>query len=233
MQDEFVRVEKYQWGSPLAWHRVSWDGPVFKYVDVEHAAAVSSGSTKIGTIWGFRQMEGAKRDVGENTIPFRFGLNDELDGRNPRDSALLQSIGLDIDGDVKIAMRGATVNLVGQDYYACCFAKNSNLPHLQAEKKQAIFQINDIKAWVRRICEIFDVLGPCFVREVSYQDRRALRFEGGVAMPNPFIKPGGFCGEQEVRVVWLANQSTPMGRYPPLDLVSSDPIIAALLRRVR
>lgn len=232
MPDQLVQVQRYRWGSPSDWHQVRWNGPVFKYVDIEHADAVSQGSTKIGTIWGFRELEGAKRDEGENTIPFSFGPKDVLDANNPRDRALLRSIGLNVDDDFKIEMRGATINYVGQDYYASCFAKYPNLRQLNAEKMQAVFRIDDIRAWVVRICQIFDVLGPCFVQEITYRDRLNYRMVDGIAITSPVVKPVNFMGEQEVRVVWLADQKTPVGKYPSLEVIRRDEVLSSLITRV-
>ena len=68
-----VDVKPFRWGNPMDWHVVRWNQPIYKYVDQEHANAFSNGSVKIGTLWGYRRMEGAKGDSGENSIPLEFG----------------------------------------------------------------------------------------------------------------------------------------------------------------
>ncbi len=227
-----VKIAKYRWGSPSDWHQVRWHKPVFKYVDAEHAESIADGSTKIGTIWGFRRMEGIKGDSGENTIPFRFGLNDVLDADRPSDRALLKTMGLEAEGDFKFVMQGTAINFVGQDYYACCFAKNPNSEQLRSEKRQAVFRIDDLRTWANRVCEIFDVLGPCFIQEVTYRERVMTRFAEGVAVTSPVVKPKFFENEQEVRVVWMVNHDTEMGAYPSLPIIPNDPILACLITRI-
>ena len=227
-----VSIEKYRWGSPRDWHQVRWHKPVFKYVDAEHAESVAQGSTKIGTIWGFRSMEGVKGDNGENTIPFKFGLNDVLDADRSSDRALLKAMGHEVDGGLKFVMRGATIHLVGQDYYACCFSKSPNSAQLKSEKKQTVFKIDDLRSWANRLCELFNILGPCFIQEVTYRDRSMTRFADGVAVTSPVVKPRFFDNEQEVRVVWLVNHDTEMGAYPTLPIIPNDPILASLVTRM-
>ena len=229
---ECVQVGKFKWGDPRMFHSIEWDKPLYKYVDLKHAQGVAAGSTKIGTIWGFRRMEGSKNDSRENIIPFDFRKKKILSGKNPHDKALLASIGLYIPEEVDIVLKGATFNYVGQDYYACCFSEAIESTSLIADGPQAVFRIDDIRSWVSRICQICDVLGPAKVRKVAYRDRRTFRMSGGHALTDPFVKPMHYADEQEVRVLWMTNGDTEMGAFPEMEIIRADPVIASLLTRV-
>lgn len=232
---DLVEVEPYRWGNPLHWHDIRLDQPVYKYVDLDHADSVARGSVKIGTLWGYRELEGKRKDTGENTIPIEFLESDVLDLRNPQHRVLLRAMGLEIPDDFEdftIVTNGAAINIVGQDFFTSCFSKAPDNICLLEERRQAIFEIADLKSWVRRVCHLYPVLGPARAAEVRYQDRANVNLVGGRMQPSPFIKPHQYIDEQEVRVIWFVNENTPMGRLPFLNPSPPDEVIANLTQRV-
>lgn len=226
------QLERYEWGSPLDWHWSQWSGPLYKSVSIEHADRFAAGSVKIGTIWGFRDLEGTRRDVTESVVQFDFQLIGNLDTDKPQDRMLLKWMGLKTEPGIKIVTNNAKINFMGQDHYAFCLSKSLKTFDNIDISKHAIFQIDDIQAWANRICEIFPELGPSICKPVRYEDPSRFRVVRGTAFPDPFVKPIGFSWEEEVRVIWQARTDAPVGPFPALTIILEDAHLANHARRI-
>ena len=221
----------WSWGHPGEYHRIWWDGPVYKYVDLIHAEAVAAGSVKIGTLWGYGSIEGNKRDDSENSLDINFSNKDILSSDSTHDQIILRSMGLIAPPGITIDMQGANIKVRGADFWTCCFSKSDKVSEFYAEAHQAIFRIDDMEQWVNRLCQIIPALGPATCSEVVYQERTSGKIADGRAISSPFVKPPRFSNESEVRVVWDFKSLINAPR-PSLQPTGPDSTIASLLIRV-
>lgn len=218
----------------MDWHVVRWNQPIYKYVDQEHANAFSNGSVKIGTLWGYRRMEGAKGDSGENSIPLEFG-HTSLHTSNSDHRFILRALGLEVEEDdnIEINFNGSTIHYVGEDFYSFCSSMTDGSSQLEFEKKQAVFEIFDVECFARRLCQLIPILGPAICDRVVYRDRTLARVHQGLLRTNPFVKPHEFEDEKEIRIIWRVNPDTKMGFLPQIPPTQSDPVLQSLITRIR
>lgn len=181
------------------------DGPLFKYVDEEHAESMQGGCFRIGTLASFAAVEDRRADKYEGAHFTKSGsfFHSGTAGID-FDPLPLRSLGINIQAGSTTGI--SIVNCRGvnrsENLYCLCFQGNGDTPD-DLGKPQAVFKINNVQELAWRITAKVDDLDTFAIGKVVYGSRDSQIGDGAAAVPNPFIKPNEpFSWEQETRILW-------------------------------
>jgi len=179
--------------------------PVFKFVDLGVADIVGRGAIRVGTLRGYGQLEGERRDNGEFAV--RIDVDELQIG--PDNPSPFDYFGVGL-GEQKIYMRAGNLIEVGPNFP--CFCTSSALS-AAPKSPHAAFQIDNFPGMIDAITKLNPVLGRRFcIGDMAYLPRRGRLDELERPRPSPYIKEMSFAWEQEVRACWLEPVYKPLPR---------------------
>ncbi|WP_146153320.1 hypothetical protein [Paraburkholderia fungorum] len=206
---------------------------LFKFMRREHAEAlVNQGSTRIGTLHGFREVEKYAAGVGdadEGSKTIEAVLNGTFDGGTSETEALNQLGPIRVGaGSRNLRFIDHTVKTVLNHQDAliwCCSTSHSEEAMGQIGHADCCVAIFDpprffeaLHAAVLQHHPDMTRVGPAYV---IYQDRRETWNTRNLGRNPVFLKDPSFAAQKEIRIAW-SNPATPEVRYEPLILASSD-----------
>lgn len=207
--------------------------PLFKYVDEDDAKYLESGSVKIGTLRSYANLESPRRDAGENHAVVKLppgGIDD------PSYRAAVERTGIfrfsPTSKGVR-SMNGLHVIIPGRNAYCFCGSYRDDLPD-DPDRPQALFRIDDLSAWCRRVQEMKPQIGTLERFQVMYRSRTTSGLTPGNEIPRALVKPVEYQSEFEVRVIGgVGVNRAGIANDAPTIFGAPDRELASLMRRVR
>lgn len=202
----------------------------YKYVDIEFADAVASGSLRIGTFESYGALEGVRRDDGEGvlqrTLNYHIG-DTNTDSVGVRAAA---SVGICLENSQNVIFRKVRSILTIPPLYCFCMSRRLDNMHLMAERPQAVFEVTGVKSLAHAVMSLYpDRLIGFRAGNVTYKSRIVDALLDQTSGPEPFVKSEQFAQECEIRIIW---QPDP-GASPEAFVTDKNLAIANFLRRVR
>lgn len=196
----------------------------WKFVDLEHADAVGSGSIKIGTLASYAQIENGRADQLDGAVTFNVNLS----GGVPEHRAAAARIGFH-GLQEGMGMSECFVTQKAQPANAFCMSAIGCRHDPTPDRAKAVFEINTLLLqWhlSRKLAEQFSYImwGP-----VSYEPRIIDALANAGQGPDPFIKDPKFEAEQEIRMYFHPRSGRPL---PGTIVTGADPAIAACIKRI-
>lgn len=165
---------------------------VFKYVDPQFTDAVQSGQLRVGTLMGYAQIEGARRDACENRLTYAFEQSGAI---NAEGRARLAQHGLQLG-----SAAGGQMIIQGSNAFCLCFALSDD--DTPDERGQSLFEVRDAEALASAISRAEPSLGHPKCGRVHYAPR-SIGINSRQNTPSgPFVKDHSFAHEREYRILW-------------------------------
>lgn len=201
---------------------------VYKYVPIKDLHYLDNGNLQIGSLYGYRRMEGARADPEEAMGMYEtvsFTVNNLVKGSV--EDRLLQRTGGYFGEGISMTFEACYDDISCCESYCCCFSTEPNIPDPYGVK-QAVYRVSNL--W--RLKSRLEELHPPLQNVVSRPGRVIYKPRGGQDIfdpyafaPSPFIKPPSFAWEKEVRLLWNCGNMT---EAEPLAI--PDPEVRSLLQ---
>jgi len=192
---------------------VDWDNdslPVeiaYKYVDLEHAAAVQLGSLKIGTLRSYSRMEDDYRsDLNEGLLRRKIrGIS--FRGDDEKGIAAAAGFGYDVGGDpgLTVTIQDCVNYEETREAFCFCASRISSSKSLLSGKAQAIFRISNFFLLAKLLrAQHRSKFKTVQAGWVHYFRRELVDYENAIDLPACLIKEMKYKEDYEIRIAFHA-----------------------------
>lgn len=172
----------------------------YKWVDERYATSFAQGYARVGTLEGYRQLEGERSDPGEGTATTSVKRYVLTPGDVSQTAANIRKMNL-APPHIGLRFENCTFQKTMQDLYVFCVAAT---PHgtIMDDKGYALFLIRDFV----RFCSclfgnIAEPHGSVIIGKIDYASRYNDVSHPDALNANPFLKPLCYKYEHEIRAI--------------------------------
>jgi len=161
----------------------------YKYVDLEHAESVASGSLRIGTLASYADLEGSRADPWDGCLVRTAEAGHILDTDVPADRELAAQFGFNVTGSGRATFENINFFLGFASIFCFCMSDRPKNAHLMKGRPQAVYEVPDCAALADAVLRQHAwLMTEAKVGCVVYERRHIPLREGLGPVPDPFIK---------------------------------------------